>query len=62
LAALAKRLPDAPLIAAGGIHTSDQVNAALATGARAVQLDSVVWVEPGAVGRILAKVGKNQEF
>ncbi len=62
LAALAKRLPDAPLIAAGGIHAIDQVNAALATGARAVQLDSVVWVEPGAAGRILARMGKNEEF
>lgn len=40
------------LIACGGIHTREQVHQALAVGAAAVQLDSVVWVEPGLVGRL----------
>ncbi len=36
-----------PLVACGGIHTQDQIRDALALGAVAVQLDSLVWVEPG---------------
>lgn len=40
------------LIACGGIHTVDQVRQALAAGARAVQLDSALWVEPGLPGRL----------
>jgi len=42
-----------PLIACGGIHTPQQVRQALAAGASAVQLDSVAWVEPDAVGKLL---------
>ena len=41
-----------PLIACGGIHTPQQVRQALAAGASAVQLDSVVWVEPDAVEKL----------
>ncbi len=36
-----------PLVACGGLHTMDQIQDALALGAVAVQLDSLVWVEPG---------------
>lgn len=43
---------DLPLIACGGIHTPQQVRQALAAGASAVQLDSVVWVEPAMLGRL----------
>ncbi len=53
LSAVAALGLELPLIACGGIHTAQQVRQALAAGACAVQLDSVVWVEPGAVGRIL---------
>ena len=56
LAALGKvaalALDDLPLIACGGIHTSQHVRQALSRGASAVQLDSIVWIEPDAVGRL----------
>jgi len=45
----ALRLP-AALIACGGVHTLEQVQQALAAGARAVQIDSAVWVEPALPG------------
>ncbi len=44
------------LIACGGIHTVDQVRQALAAGARAVQIDSAVWVEPGLPGHLVGAV------
>jgi dihydroorotate dehydrogenase (NAD+) catalytic subunit len=44
----------AALIAAGGIHTRVHVEQALAAGAQAVQLDSLVWAEPGMAGRLAA--------
>lgn len=37
----------AALIAAGGIHTAAHVRLALEAGAQAVQVDSLVWAEPG---------------
>jgi len=46
----------AALIACGGIHTQEQVQQALAAGARAVQIESAVWVEPGLPGRLAAGV------
>lgn len=41
-----------PLIACGGIHTLQQARQILAAGASAVQLDSIVWVEPGVVEKL----------
>lgn len=41
-----------PLIACGGIHTPEQAKQALRAGAMAIQLDSIVWIEPGAPGQI----------
>jgi dihydroorotate dehydrogenase (NAD+) catalytic subunit len=38
----------ASLIACGGIHTREQARHALAAGADALQLDSLVWIEPAA--------------
>lgn len=35
------------LIASGGIHTQEQAEHALQAGATALQVDSLVWVEPG---------------
>lgn len=52
LLAVAKLAPPAALIACGGIHTSAQVKQALQAGARAVQIDSAVWVEPGLPARL----------
>ncbi len=49
VAAVAKmRLPCA-LVVSGGIFTPAQVAQALAAGAQAVQLDAVLWSEPGIV-------------
>ncbi len=39
---------DLPLIAAGGIHTEQDVNILLSAGATAIQLDSVLFVDPQA--------------
>jgi len=35
-----------PIIGAGGVHSRKDIDALLAAGATAVQIDSVVWVEP----------------
>lgn len=48
----------AAIIACGGIHTGDQVRQALAAGAQAVQIDSVLWVEPGAAARLVRETMK----
>ena len=53
LAAITALALDLSLIACGGIHTSQQVSQALSAGASAVQLDSIVWVDPDAVGKLL---------
>jgi dihydroorotate dehydrogenase (NAD+) catalytic subunit len=50
---VASRSYGVPVIACGGIHTVDHVRQALAAGASAVQLDSVVWNEPEAVARLV---------
>ncbi len=44
---------DCALIACGGIHNVEQVKQVLAAGARAVQIDSALWVEPGLPGRLV---------
>lgn len=54
VAALAALGLSAALIAAGGIHTPAHVEQALAAGAQAVQLDSLVWAEPGMASRLAA--------
>lgn len=46
LAQVADQALGVGLVAAGGIHTADQMQAALAVGAQAVQVDSAIWVEP----------------
>ena len=47
-----KGLVDAPLIAVGGIHTLADAQAFLAAGAVAVQIDSLLWLEPQLAGEI----------
>ncbi len=37
---------DLPVIGAGGIHTADDARTFIEVGARAVQLDSVIWTRP----------------
>lgn len=48
------RLPCA-LIASGGIFTPAQMVQALAAGAQAVQLDAVLWSEPGIVRKMVER-------
>jgi len=45
------QLPSA-LIACGGVHSLDQLNAALDAGASAVQIDTAVWIEPTLPNRL----------
>ncbi|MCB0115910.1 MAG: hypothetical protein KDD84_17540, partial [Caldilineaceae bacterium] len=49
----------APVIACGGVHSVAQARQVLAAGAVAVQLDSVLWIEPGVALEIADKM--NQE-
>jgi dihydroorotate dehydrogenase (NAD+) catalytic subunit len=39
---------DAPIIAAGGVHAREDVDTLLQAGARAVQIDTLVWRDPNA--------------
>jgi dihydroorotate dehydrogenase (NAD+) catalytic subunit len=48
----AAQLSNAPVIAAGGIHTPDDARDFLEAGAVAVQIDSLVWVQPDCVPAI----------
>jgi dihydroorotate dehydrogenase (NAD+) catalytic subunit len=45
-----------PLIGCGGIHTAAQARQAISAGASAVQLDSVIWIEPGSATRIAGEM------
>lgn len=52
LSAVAELALGIPLIACGGIHTPQQARQILAAGASAMQLDTIVWVEPGVVEKL----------
>lgn len=56
LAVKAQELP-ASLVACGGIHTGRQAMDCLAAGADALQLDSLVWVEPAAALALATELG-----
>ena len=43
-----------PLVACGGVHSLEDALTYLAVGAKAVQIDTAVWVDPGLPGRIAA--------
>jgi dihydroorotate dehydrogenase (NAD+) catalytic subunit len=58
LSEVAQRQLPVPLIACGGIHTAAQARQALSAGAAALQLDSVIWVEPGSATRIAGEIQK----
>lgn len=49
---MARRI-DLPLVAAGGVHSAQDVRDYLEAGARAVQIDSALWVRPSLVNSIL---------
>lgn len=60
LLAVAKlNLPGA-LIACGGVHQVAHVQQALAAGAKAVQIDSALWVEPGLPARLVREIREGQ--
>jgi dihydroorotate dehydrogenase (NAD+) catalytic subunit len=44
-----------PLVAAGGISSAEDVSAFLAAGANAVMLDTVMYVDPAAVGEMVGR-------
>jgi dihydroorotate dehydrogenase len=50
----AAQLSNAPVIAAGGIHSPEDARDFLEAGAVAVQVDSLVWVQPDHVQAISA--------
>ena len=43
-----------PLVACGGVHSLEDALTYLSVGAKAVQIDTAVWVDPGLPGRIAA--------
>lgn len=45
------------LIACGGVHTQQQAHDCLQAGANALQLDSLVWVEPAAAVALAVRLG-----
>ena len=53
LAVKALALPGS-LVASGGVHTRQQARDCLQAGADALQLDSLVWVEPAAAVALAA--------
>ncbi|HYO88625.1 MAG TPA: hypothetical protein VER79_08245 [Candidatus Limnocylindrales bacterium] len=50
----AAQISNAPVIAAGGIHSPEDARDFLEAGAVAVQIDSLVWVQPNMVAEIAA--------
>ena len=54
-------LVDLPLVAVGGIHTAAEAEAFLQAGASAVQLDSLLFVDPQAAGEIAVKLSAGYE-
>ena len=56
---LARRITDVPIIGAGGIHSSQDARDYIEAGARAVQVDSVTWMQPQLLERIARDLGGN---
>lgn len=54
---LANRIKNVPIIGAGGIHTLQDARDYLDAGAVAVQVDSVIWVQPRRLERIARDLG-----
>jgi dihydroorotate dehydrogenase len=52
---------DLPLVAVGGIHMAADAEAFLRAGAGAVQLDSLLFVDPAAAGEIGVKLSAGYE-
>lgn len=53
IARIRATFPDVPLLASGGIHTPTDTQACLQAGATAVQLDTIIFINPALVQKIL---------
>lgn len=60
VAEIAELKIDAPIIACGGVHSSNDVREFLEAGAVAVEIDSAEWIEPGIVEKISMDVNRTQ--
>jgi dihydroorotate dehydrogenase (NAD+) catalytic subunit len=49
---------DAPMVACGGVHSTEDAREFLAAGAGAVETDSAVWLEPAVAARIAADLAQ----
>ncbi|MEL6309350.1 MAG: hypothetical protein AAFN11_22110 [Chloroflexota bacterium] len=56
---IATRIKDVPIIGAGGIHSIQDARDFLEVGAVAVQVDSVVWIQPRIIERIARDLSGN---
>jgi len=54
---LAEQLPDVPIIGAGGIHSQQDARDYIEAGAKAVQVDTVTWVQPKLLEYIARDLG-----
>jgi dihydroorotate dehydrogenase (NAD+) catalytic subunit len=52
---------DLPVVACGGIHSLDDARAFLACGARAVQLDAIIFINPQLAADIASRLRHNTE-
>jgi len=57
---LVRDLVDTPLVAAGGIHSLADAQAFLAAGAAAVQIDSLLFIDPQAAYEIAVSLGPGE--
>ena len=46
-----------PIIACGGVHTADDARDYISAGAKAVQIDTLLWVQPSLVEIIARNLG-----
>jgi len=54
---LAEQLPDVPIIGAGGIHSQQDARDYIEAGAKAVQVDTVTWIQPKLLEYIARDLG-----
>lgn len=52
-------LVDLPVIAAGGVHSLAEARAFLSAGAKAVQIDTLVWIDPKQAGEMAEKIDRS---
>jgi len=56
-----RRQVDVPLVGCGGIHSLEDARAFLRAGASAVQLDSILWLDPARANQILHALSSAQD-